>query len=107
MPTFRVELTDPLPLSLGEELAKRVYYVAADIDSFSLVRRGDWVTGVEITTAEATDRAGLARKLEYVSRTEVLPQRQPKAEPVWTSPHAATGESGVFEQLKAVGAVHE
>jgi hypothetical protein len=107
MPTFLVELADPLPLSLGDELAKRVYYVAADIDSFSLVRRGEWVTGVEITTTDAADRAGLARKLEYVSRTEVLPQRLATAEPIWSSPHPAAGASGVFERLKELGAVHE
>lgn len=107
MPTYHVELASPLPLSLGEELAKRVYYLAAGIDSFALVERGNRVTGVEITTAEEADRAALARKLEYVSRTEVLPQRMATAPAVWRSPHRPSGASGVFDELKAIGAVYE
>lgn len=107
MPTYLVELTDPVPLALGDELAKRVYYIAADIDSFALVSSGGHVTGVEITTTTDADRDALARKLGHVSRTEVLPQRLATSEPVWTSPHAASGAPGVFAELQALGAVVE
>lgn len=107
MPTYLVDLPSPLPASLAEELAKRVYYVAEGIDSFTFVHREDTVTGVEVTTSAGTDQAALARKLEYVTRTEVLPQRLAEATPVWRSPHPASGASGVFESLKAAGVVHE
>lgn len=107
MPTYLVELEQPLPAALGEELAKRVYYIAADIESFAMVALGDVVTGVEITTAGEADLAGLTRKVEHVCRTEVRPQRMVTAQPVWTSPHGPSPATGVFEELKRLGAVHE
>lgn len=107
MPTYLVHLADPIPESLGDELAKRIYYLAADIDAFALVRSENRVTGVEITTTADADPAGLARKLDHVNRTEVRPQRLATAAPLWTSPHPPAGSSGTFERLKELGAVHE
>ncbi|MEZ0112096.1 hypothetical protein ABH920_006115 [Catenulispora sp. EB89] len=107
MPTYLVDLADPVPAHLADELAKRVYYLAVDIDSFTLVHVGDQVTGVQITTVGAADRDVLARKLDQVSRAEVLPQRMTAAEPVWTSPHPAVPVSGVYDSLRELGAVVE
>lgn len=107
MPTYHVGLVEPLPLPLADELAKRVFYLASDIDSFLLVRDGQQVAGIEITTMREIDQAALARKIEYVCQTEILPQRLPTVEPVWRSPHRPSGTAGVFEELKALGAVHE
>ncbi|SEF67953.1 hypothetical protein SAMN05216223_101702 [Actinacidiphila yanglinensis] len=107
MPTYLVNLAEPLPESLGDELAKRIYYLADGIDAFALVRSEDRVTGVEITTRADADPAGLARRLDHVSRTEVRPQRLTAAAPLWTSPHPPAASSGTFERLRELGAVHE
>src|SRR6266851_3769306 len=107
MPTYLVELATPVPASHSAQLAQRVYYLAPDIDSFALVWRGDRVTGVEIATVGETDHAELARKLEYVAGTEVLPQRLFTPQRIWQSPHAAKLSDGVFTELQALGVVHE
>lgn len=106
MPTYLVELTTPVPASHGDELAKRVYYLAPDITGFTLVRAGDTIAGVEITTAGDTTAAVLARKLEDVSRSEVLPQRLFAPQVIWQSPHAARPARGVFDELATLGLVH-
>jgi seryl-tRNA synthetase len=107
MSTYHIELIRPVPLSLRDELARRVYYVAPGIDSFVLVTGGESVTGVEITTVGEADCAALTRKLNHVTQTEILPQRVVDAEPVWRSPHAGPQARGVFERLKGRGAVIE
>ncbi len=107
MPTYHLRLSEPLPAGLGDELAKRVYYIAPGIDSFSLVFGDDRVVGVDLDTEGEEDPAALARKLDLVSRTEVLPQRPTAPEVVWTSPHPTAVRPDAFQELKRLGAVHE
>lgn len=107
MPTYLVELATPVPASHSAQLAGRVHYIAPGIDSFALVWHEDRVTGVEIATVGETDHTELARKLEYVTRAEVLPQRIFTPQRIWQSRHAAKPSDGVFAELQALGVVHE
>lgn len=107
MPTYLVALATPVPASHSEQLAQRVYYVAPDIAAFRLVREGDTITGVELTTAAEADHAALARRLDDVSSTEVLPQRLSTPQVVWRSPHAPRPATGVFDAMAAAGVAHE
>ncbi|MFJ2766861.1 hypothetical protein [Streptomyces sp. NPDC087300] len=110
MPTYRLLLDTPVPRSHEEELAKRIFYVSQAIDSFTLLPEPSEpgrVTAVEVTTADSSDPADLARKLNLVSSREILPLRLSGAGPLWTSPHSPAPVGGVFDRLVAGGVVQE
>ena len=105
---IRVPLATPVPGALAGELSRRVYFVSAAITGFSLVRTGDEVTAVDVTTRgpDSVDTAALARKLDHVVVHDVLAQRQVEPKVVWRSavPGAARD---VYDELLARGAVTE
>lgn len=107
MPTYVVELARPVPAAHGEQLARRVYYLAPDIDTFDLVHHGDEVVGVRVTTTGDADPAMLARRLDEVNDAEVRPQRLVTPEVAWRSPHAVEPADGVFDALVTGGIVHQ
>ncbi|MGC4813666.1 hypothetical protein ACLQ29_24315 [Micromonospora sp. DT228] len=107
MPTYVVKLARPVPASHSDHLSKRVFYVAPDITNFILLWEGDRVTGVELTTGGETDPQILARKIEEISRAEVLPQRLLASDVVWRSPHPVVAATDIFAELVKRGVVYE
>ncbi|MDF3142967.1 MULTISPECIES: hypothetical protein [unclassified Streptomyces] len=105
----RIALATPVPGALAEELAKRVYFVSEAITGFQLVRTGDEITAVDVTTRAAAgpvDTTELARKLQLVVTTDVLGQRQAGPKVVWRSAAEGTARD-VFDDLLARGAATE
>ncbi|MFF1832862.1 hypothetical protein ACFVXE_01385 [Streptomyces sp. NPDC058231] len=105
----RIPLAAPVPATLADELAKRVYFVSDTITGFSLVRSGDEITAVDVTTraaAGAVDPGELARKLHLVVANDVVGQRLVEPKVVWRA--AAPGAvRDVFGELLAQGAATE
>jgi len=99
-----VPLTRAIPLLLAEELARRVYFVAEEILGFRLLADGDTVSGLAVTVAGERLPAGLADKLDFVLRNDVLPQlvRAPKV--VWRRDADREYPPDTFDQLVAKGA---
>ncbi|MEE1742656.1 hypothetical protein PUR49_39935 [Streptomyces sp. BE147] len=108
MRTHQLRLDSPLPLSHGDELAKRIYYASSDIESFRLIEKEQCVVAVEVTTADEVETVDLARKVNLINDRDVLPQRITHTERVWSSPHSERFADGdVYDQLLALGLVHE
>lgn len=106
MPSYRIPLSTPVSAVKADELAKRMFYVSQAIDDFALVSDGGQVTTVEVTTSTAVDPGELARKVDLVVATDVLPQRALSTDGiVWRSPHPSRTADGVFDGLLAEGAV--
>ncbi|MEV0124001.1 hypothetical protein AB0I16_21140 [Streptomyces sp. NPDC050703] len=103
-----IPLDDPVPAALADELAKRVYFVSDRITGFTLVRTGDAVTAVEVTTEDAgpADLDAFTRKLRLVVANDVLSQRRMVPKVVWRS--AADGPvRDVYPELLARGLATE
>ncbi|MFI8811827.1 hypothetical protein ACIGWV_10100 [Streptomyces sp. NPDC055082] len=108
MHIHQLRLDSPLPLSHGDELAKRIYYASSDIESFRLIEEELRIVAVEVTTVREVGTDDLARKVNLISDRDVLPQRITSVERVWNSPHSERFADGeVYEQLLALGLVHE
>lgn len=103
-----IPLDAPVPAALADELAKRVYFVSDRITDFTLIRSGDTVTAVDVTTqdAAATDLDALTRKLRQVVAHDVLSQRQMKPKVVWRSAGGGAVRD-VFPELLARGVAAE
>lgn len=98
-----VPLDPPIPRLLAEELAKRVYFVAEEILGFRVLGDDDTVTGVAVTVAGERPPDGLAEKLDFVLRNDVLPQlvREPKV--IWRRDAAREYPADTFDRLVADG----
>jgi len=104
----RIPLLVPVPGALAGELARRVYFVSDAITGFSLVRSGDKITAVDVTTAASSppDAAELTRKLHVIIANDVLGQRPADPKVVWQST-AAEPARDVFAELLSRRAVAE
>ncbi|MGW1895273.1 hypothetical protein ACWCP6_34280 [Streptomyces sp. NPDC002004] len=104
----RIPLAAPVPGALAEELAKRIYFVSDTITGFTLVRSGDEITAVDVTTGTSgpVDTGALTRKLHLVVANDVLGQRQVEPKVVWRSTAAGPARD-VFAELLDRGAAAE
>ncbi|MFD7491073.1 hypothetical protein ACFV8T_01400 [Streptomyces sp. NPDC059832] len=104
----RIPLDAPVPAALADELAKRIYFVSDRITDFTLIRSGDTVTAVDVTTqdAAAADLDALTRKLHLVVANDVLSQRQVEPKVVWRSAEGGAVRD-VFPELLARGVAAE
>jgi hypothetical protein len=109
VPDYTVALTEPVPGRLAGELAKRVYFVAEEIDAFELVADGGTgggrVTALRVTSREPLAPDDLRRKLDRLVANDILPQRNVRASEAWRSPHAGPVVPGVFDEMLARGIV--
>lgn len=105
----RIPLPAPVPAALAEELARRIHFVSEEITGFSLIRSGDRITDVEVSTSPAAsgDAAGLARKLRAVVAGDVLGQRAVAPKVVWRAEAPGRPARDVFDELLARGAAAE
>lgn len=94
-----IELDQPVPEQLADELAKRIYFVADAIVDFSLVRTGAGVVGVEVAFAPGMADPDVARKLRAVVANDVLPQQLTPRRQLWRSPPGQVVPGGVFDEL--------
>ncbi|MFL6126296.1 hypothetical protein [Actinophytocola sp.] len=99
-------LDPPLRGELAEELARRVYFAAAEIRDFQLVVVAGLVTAVRVTVSGAVPPEVLADKLNSLVRDEVAPQlvREPKV--VWRSATHREPPAGMFDRLVAAGVAY-
>ncbi|MEV6946649.1 hypothetical protein AB0N07_32715 [Streptomyces sp. NPDC051172] len=103
-----IELDALVPAALADELAKRIYFISDQITDFTLIRSGDTVTAVDVTTQDpdATDLDALTRKLRLVVRNDVLNQRQVVPKVVWRSAEEGAVRD-VFPELLTRGIAAE
>jgi seryl-tRNA synthetase len=94
-----ITLDTRLPARLASEFAKRVFFASEDIRDFRLVEADGLVDAVRVTTVDGALPDGLAEKLRFVLRNDVLPQlaRDPKV--IWRSPVRRDCPDGTFEAL--------
>jgi seryl-tRNA synthetase len=105
VPEYHVTLTEPVPERLADELAKRVHFVAEEIECFDLVAADGHVAALRLTSSSPLAVDTLRRKLDRVVANDVLPQRNVQAREVWRSSHPEVVEPDVFEEMLARGIV--
>jgi seryl-tRNA synthetase len=108
VPELSVELTDPVPRFLADELAKRVFFVAEEIEGFDLVLSDDGegtVRGVRVTSRAPLPPDELRRKLDRVVANDILPQRNVRPREVWRSSHLPDLQPKVFDDMLTRGMV--
>ena len=98
-----VPLDPPVSALQGDELAKRVFFVAEEILDFRVLGDGATVTGLALTVAGERLPDGLAAKLDFVLRNDVLSQlvREPKV--IWRRDASREYPAGTFDRLVADG----
>lgn len=94
-----ITLDARLPARLAAEFAKRVFFASEDIRDFRLVETDGRVDAIRVTTVDGRLPNGLAEKLRFVLRNDVLPQlaREPKV--IWRSAAHRECPAGTFESL--------
>lgn len=105
--TITVQLDEPLPAELGDELRRRLFFVSAEITGFELVVRNGYITDVVLRSDQPVEHDELARKLRFVVANELARQRHVPGRTIWTSPHQRACDDSVFGQLLASGEVAE
>ncbi|MEM7535285.1 MAG: hypothetical protein AAF639_24120 [Chloroflexota bacterium] len=107
MPTITIPLNKAVPLGLGSELQKRLFFVSSEIRDFSLVERNDKIEAIEITTAtKASD--GLAEKVNYVVASDILKQKVFRPKVTWQSrTQDAAFHENMFDTLVDQGVAYE
>ncbi|HEV7652746.1 MAG TPA: hypothetical protein VGP26_31710 [Actinophytocola sp.] len=100
-------LDPPVSALQAEELAKRVYFVAEEILGFRVLGDGVTVTGLAVTVAGDRLPDGLADKVDFVLRNDVLPQlvREPKV--IWRHDATRAYPADTFDRLVATGVATE
>jgi seryl-tRNA synthetase len=81
-----IQLDEPVPAALADQLATRLYFVSEAIVDFSLVRSDGHVEAVEVAVAGDVAPDEIARKVRFVTANDVLGQRTVEPKVVWTSP---------------------
>ena len=107
MPQYDVRLAVPLASAYFDELHRRIYFLAEEIEDFAIKRSGGQIVSVRIRTSIPLDATDLAERVDRLVRTEIL--RQPAAEPtlIWRSPHPAGVVDDTFDRLVDQGSVLE
>lgn len=104
-----IELVSPLPMALGDELRRRVFFIDPEIEDFECLCGPAEITGLRLrgkfTPASA---AGLHTKINRVVEREILNLRMPDESRIWE--HGASevsSFSGIYPALLAKGLVIE
>lgn len=100
MPTITIPLNKSVPLGLGSELEKRLFFVSSEILDFALIERNDRIEALEITTTHGYAGNGrstngnldLADKINHLVESDILKQKVFKPKVVWQS--SATSADG-------------
>lgn len=99
-----VALTEPVPSFLADELGRRIYFVDERITDFELLSHDDGVHAVVLRTDRAADPEPLARKVNELVTSEVLPQLAPPPAIRWRSSATDTSHiRPVFTELAERG----
>jgi seryl-tRNA synthetase len=80
-----VALDVPVPAWLADEMGRRIYFVDERIVGFDLLDGHDEVHGVRLVTDRPTLVGELARKVNQMVSSEVLPQLSPQPSVQWHS----------------------
>src|SRR4051812_38936584 len=98
-----VALDRPVPDALGDELARRLYFISPAIAGYELVRAGGEIRSVRLRLDRPADLAQLRRKLHAVVDGDVLAQRRPVPARVWRSARQDRPAAPAFPGLVARG----
>lgn len=102
--TTTISLSRPVPEALSGELARRLYFVSAEITDFELISTAGEVAAVRLRVDRAVDESQLRRKLDTMVTTEVLSQLRPPASVVWRSECQDRPDRPAFGDLVTSGA---
>jgi seryl-tRNA synthetase len=105
VPDYTVALADPVPERLADELARRVFFVAEEIEGFELVRADGHVAALRLRTWAPLVAEDLQRKIDRLVATDIRPQRNVHAREVWRSPHPERVEAAAFDAMVSHGMV--
>jgi seryl-tRNA synthetase len=100
-----VELRPPIPLTLAEEVERRILFLSSDIVDFALVTSAAGVTGVTVYSTGPLDTAAVTRKVTTALDNDVRPQLATPSKVVWRSPVSREVAEGTFEDLARAGVV--
>jgi seryl-tRNA synthetase len=96
-----VALDRPVPEALGDELARRLYFISPAIAGYELVRAGGAIRSVRLRLDRPADLDQLRRKLHAVVDGDVLAQRRPVPARVWRSARHDRPAAPAFPELVA------
>jgi seryl-tRNA synthetase len=99
-----VPLDRPVPAALRDELARRLYFLSAEITGFELAEADGAVRAVRFELAGPVADADLHRKLNAVVAGEVLTQHRPPAREIWRSARRDHPAGPRFDELVGHGA---
>src|SRR5689334_20925001 len=86
MTTARIRLGHRLSGELAAELAKRIFFIAPEIEEFALVANGDgMVEAVDLTLGGPAGAGSLEAKINRVVAEEIATQRALPPKEVWRS----------------------
>ncbi|MDW4909125.1 hypothetical protein RB628_28265 [Streptomyces sp. ADMS] len=100
-----IKLSLPIPLSLADEIGRRILFLSSDIVDFELVTDTAGVTGVTVYSAEPLDESAVTRKINTALDIDVRPQFATPARVVWRSPVSREVAEGTYEELARAGVV--
>ncbi|MGZ0150515.1 hypothetical protein ACXJJ3_25880 [Kribbella sp. WER1] len=95
----RLELRNPLPEDLAQELERRLLFLSPEIVGFELHCRDGQVHSLTLTTMGTPDMDRLSAKVDTVVDREIRQQTEAPSKRIWESPHSRTADSGVYQQL--------
>ena len=99
MPTITIPLHKTLPLGLGPELQKRLFFVSSEILDFALIEQNQRIQALTITTA-GDGNHGLAEKIHELIETDLLRQKVFTPKLVWQSQaHAAANGQDYYSDM--------
>ena len=112
MQTITIPLSKSVPLGLGPELQKRLFFVSSEILDFALIEKNERIQALEITTRKGNGNLGLADKINHLIESDILKQKVFKPKIVWQAPANATANgqgyyTAMFDTLVARGIAFE
>ncbi|MFZ6028174.1 MAG: hypothetical protein ACOYYS_10715 [Chloroflexota bacterium] len=95
----RIALSPAISNAYAEELEKRLYFIAAEIERFKLVVEGECITAIDLETPENEDLQALAAKINRVIAGEITTQKLLPGKVVWQHDAHGDYDDTIFEQL--------
>jgi seryl-tRNA synthetase len=106
--THIISFNKPIKICYTEELEKRLYFIAAEISKFNLIKDNNQIRGIEVWLLPEADPEAIEAKVKSVIENEIILQKILPPRVIWESnqKHDAY-QTDLFEQLLEKGMVHE
>ena len=106
--SYNITFDRPIAMKYAEELEKRLFFIAADITGFQLIKEADLITGVAVQLLPGTNFDELVGKVKSVIKNEITVQKILPPKIIWQSSNKCDHfQTDIFEQLLERDLVHE